>query len=73
MPRKGKKVNPTTSLSESVEGTETKRSGQGSQHGTMKEFYEIASVINVPEVKNSIVIALRASSDEESSSGRLLQ
>lgn len=39
----------------------------------MKEFYEIASVINVPEVKNSIVIALRASSDEESSSGRSLQ
>lgn len=28
---------------------ETKRSGQGSQHGTVKEFYEIASVINVPE------------------------
>lgn len=49
-------------------------SGQGSQPGTLKGFYEIAPVINVlGEVENSIVNGLFASFEGESRSGRSLQ
>lgn len=74
MPNKARtQIQPQKSFRIRREGR-NEESGQGSQQGTLKGFYEIAPVMNVlGEVKNSTVNSLFASFEGERSSRRSLQ